>query len=209
MKKDKSIFDDVLRISLKDHPYLILVVLFCMLLGIAAGAASIPPLANIMGSDYLVSSLSGYSTVNLRALLHQSLLNTSLYLLLILSRIWIPGILFTVFGMTVKGFFIGIGIFAFIHCYGSAGIVGILLSLLLPECAMLILMSNASLKSLQAWLVRTKAYLTGNTPIITQMDLRGIYAGLTVLLLFTIAGHFVSYAGTRLFYLIFDVASGR
>ena len=209
MQRDKSIIKDALKIPVKEFPCLLLVIFFFFVLGGTSGIASMKSLADLMGTNYLLDSVHTSSIDILNGFIHQLLLNTALYFMIVLAGIWMPGILLTTAGIILKGFILGAGSMGLMRCANTTDTIGILLCILLPESATVILMMNFARKSFQEWLSRAKTYFTGNRLILATTYLKGIYAGFKALILLVSAGYFISCGGLHVLNLMFDAATGK
>lgn len=206
-KQDKAALKASFRIQIKAHPYLMLALLFLLICGITAGAATMEPLLSLRGNQYiakcLLSSIHGFP-LNVRSVVQLFLLDSSLFLFVLLAGIWIPGVIFTSIGIILKGFLLGACVCSFIWCWGIVGVTGALLTVLLPGGLTLLVIVSFSEKSFLQWADRAEEFFRGQyLPISAEYIKSFLHSG-KALCLSMLIEYFFSAVGVLFFRLLFD-----
>lgn len=211
-KMDKITLKESLHIPIKSNPYCVLVLIFLLVCGIAAGAATMNSLLLIMGEEYVSNSLLEAckgSVIHFRPIFQLLFVNILLLILCAVAGVWLPGVVFSSLGLLLKGFCIGAGICAFVGKWGFIGALGAFLSILLPGSITLLAICAVTRRSLLEWLRRTRSYLKGQREGISLLYLKNVFTSLKALLIGLSIELLFSYAGLSLFTSVFDASASR
>ena len=210
--KDEKKLKEAYSISIRQNPYSVLVLLFLLICGLAAGSATLDLLLPALGEGYLPEFINAsyhQSMFSFRSALQLFLLNLSLFLMTVLSGLWIPGILFSTIGFLLKMFITGVAVSALISEFGFAGALTSLLAIVFPGALTLLSICSMAQKSIQEWLIRTRVFCAGMRPSFSPTYLQSILLGLKGLFLGLFVELLLSALGLHLCYTIFDAFAAR
>ncbi|MEL7608550.1 MAG: hypothetical protein AAGU74_03525 [Bacillota bacterium] len=151
-------------ISIREKPAALIILLFTLIIGIAAGATAYNQLQQFVKVDYIggaVKSIGAHAGFHFYGIVQTICVNIACFILASLSGLWVPGMPFSLISVLVKGFFIGTATTALLNSGGAFGVLGAILVVAIPGAPAAIALLLSAYMGLREWAPRSKAVLQG------------------------------------------------
>ena len=148
---------------IRNNPYLLLAIIFLIVLSIAAGVSTYISVYDKF-NEMSYNSVPSIVQINLK-FEHFVLLNESVYLMICMPGIWIPGILPQVLGFVIKGFLNGFAAGAVVSSIGFVSIPVLFFALIIPETIILLILVRTGVLAIREWGTRARDFAAGKQGI--------------------------------------------
>lgn len=164
-------------LSIREKPAALIILLFALIIGIAAGATAYNQLQQFVKVDYIggaIKSIGTHAGFHFYGILQAICVNAACFILAALPGLWVPGMPLSLISMIIKGFFIGTATTALLNSGGAIGILGAILVVTIPGAPVALTLVLTAYAGLREWAPRSKAVLQGghsgavSRPYLTQ-----------------------------------------
>lgn len=168
-----------------------------MILSVAAGASTYFTVCG--GSSMFFGSHLKDVAFELGYSVKSLILNLSILVMVYLPGVWIPGALFSLSGLIIKGFLQGFAAGAVVSEMGFLSIPVLLFALIIPESIILMILTAVSMKAFSEWFSRIKGFTqSGKSVPVSKIYIKQVLLYTLLLMLAVLFGAIMSSLAFRI-----------